>query len=250
MIVRLSAIVLVLSLVACGGAPPAQSPGRSPGAGQPTTEAQPPTGAPVGGDVIDGDGLRAAVDALTALDSFTFDLSYIVGGGDNAFQFTVSGTERRTPERAVDATHGGSTGEFHYIRIGDDIWVDLGNGQYAEFQAGESENLVSQYEPYHLIGLMENVTDRRGEYELVGDEVVHGTATRHYRLSQSDREDIVQTLDIAADRWAGDAWIASQGGYLVQFAWGAQTVEDATPLLGFTYAVTSVNCACPVQPPN
>jgi hypothetical protein len=86
-------------------------------------------------------------------------------------------------------------------------------------------------------------------FESVGDEDVSGVATTHYTLSEADREDVTQLYDIDPADWAGDVWIAKDGGYAMQLAWGPQSIEDAQISTGFSYLVTAVNCECPIEPP-
>jgi hypothetical protein len=72
----------------------------------------------------------------------------------------------------------------------------------------------------------------------------------HYRISEADLEDIVQLTELTPDQWGGDAWIATDGGYLVQLAWGPQRPADAQISTGFIYDVADVNCECPIEPPT
>lgn len=251
---RLFAILLMLVLVACGS-----SPASSPGGGTPagpgsstaaTSGTQPTSPPPEGGDGEPGD-LSAAVDALTAHDSWTFEVHYFVSALDTGIESSVIGTERRKPLVAVDASHSQPTGTaFHYTRIGNDIWSDVGTGEPFHYDAAESENLIEQYEPFHLNGLVEAAERSNVEYEPVGEDEANGIPAFHYRLSEADRENIVQLTDLEPDQWAGDFWVARDGGHLVRLAWGPQSVDTAQPTIGFIYDVTAVDCTCPIEPPG
>ena len=72
----------------------------------------------------------------------------------------------------------------------------------------------------------------------------------HYTRTDSGREKLAETLGLTPDKLAGDVWIATDGGYLVKFAWGPQNVADAQPIMGFNYDTLAVNCDCPVQAPT
>jgi len=193
---------------------------------------------------------EAALPALEALGSWQFKVTVIAAssGGD----LTITGTERRQPERAVSATHVTLGDTFQYVRIGDDIWVDLAIGEFYKYDAADSANLIRQYEPFHLAGLFAMaMASRNNEYELVGREQVNGVDTDHYRLAEAERAQVTERLGLSPDDWVGDVWIAADGGYLVRVAWGPATaaVMAQTGGVGFTYDATDFGCACPVEPP-
>jgi hypothetical protein len=240
MLARLGLALVFVIAAACAGGSPATAPATAGAA----------SSAPVGGDVIDSAAITAAVDALQARGSWQFDVRYISAGPDGGFERTLTGTER-PPEDAVDALHEQPGGmQFRYVRIGDDIWFDAGTGTFTQVQAGDAGDVIEQYEPYYLEGLADSAQSQNYEFELVGPETVSNIATSHYRLSQSDRDNIVENLDgITADQWGGDVWIATDGGYLVGLNWGPQTTETAQIPIGFSYLVTAVDCECPIEPP-
>lgn len=250
---RISVTLLTVMLIvaACGGvSPPAASPtpgsDTTPGA-QPTPDGPPPNGQ---ADYITTDDIAAAFAALEAQGSWTFDSTfYLEGYGDAT---TVSGTERRAPETAIDAVHASELGEYHYIRIDNDVWTDVGAG-FAHALASESPNLLAQYEPLHLAGVVDTTTGwrRTVEYDYVGEETVNGVAATRYTLNEFDRESLTERNDLEPEQWAGDVWLAQDGGHLVRFVWGPQSVEAAPAApFGLVYDVTSVNCSCPVEPPE
>lgn len=249
--VSVALITIVMLVAACGGdAPPAATPtpgsDATPGA-QPTPDGPPPNGST---DYLTTDDIAAAVAALEAQGSWTFESTFYLEGYDEAT--SVSGTERRASEEARDTTHVNTLGEYHYIRIGDDVWTDVGAG-FAHALASESPNLLAQYEPLHLAGVLDRTTGwRRGvEYDLVGTETVNGVSAVHYSLNEFDRETLTERSDLEPEQWAGDVWVAADGGYLVRFVWGPQTAETAHAApFGVAYDVTSVGCSCPVESPE
>jgi hypothetical protein len=98
---------------------------------------------------------------------------------------------------------------------------------------------------------VQSATDQDFDFEPVATETISGIATTHYRLSQDDLEKIVENLDdMTTADWAGDAWISDADGSLIQLAWGPQSLDDAQLTTGFKYLVTSIDCACPVDPPT
>jgi hypothetical protein len=192
----------------------------------------------------------AALTALQARDSWMFQVKAFTKDLGEAAEQDVTGTERRKPQVAVDATHHGPTGDFRYIRIGDDIWVDLGQGTFYHYGAADSANLISQYEPFYIAALVAEAAGSSTHYTAISEENVINIRAVHYRMTEEDRTSAAQFVGLTADQWAGDVWIAQDGGYLVRFIWGPQTLDTASPIMGFNYDTTAVNCTCPISPPT
>lgn len=253
---RLALLVVAAAmlLAACGGASPTGGGGTETDTpdGDTAAPATPgaSVGAPSGGDLLTPDDIAAAFAATEALGSWTFEANVYAptSGGD----LVITGTERRQPERAVAAVHSTPNGDFGYVRIGDDIWYDVATGEWTRVDAASAANLIRQYEPFHLAALVEMaVATRFYEYEFVAEEDANGVPSRHYRLSESDREKVTQPVGLTPDQWAGDVWVATDGGYLVRYRWGPQSFEvlAATGGVGFSYDATSFGCECPIEPP-
>ena len=247
------AFVTMLTVVSCGGSPPAGShaPGATgtPVASTPVTQPTPAGGSLVAGQSLDSQGVVASLTALQALDSWTFKGTYWTQVLGEASEQSVTGTERRKPEVALDATHHGPTGDFRYVRIGDKIWFDAGNGSFIQANAPDSPNLVDQYEPFYIAALVSTAVGSAATYDPLAEETVNSIPTTHYQLAEDDKQSLSQLLGLTPDQVAADLWLAKDGGYLVAFAWGPQSVDTAGPFMGFRYEVTAVNCSCPVAPP-
>jgi len=252
----ITALALALVLGACGGptgttgSATTQAPGSTSSASAP---GQPTPVNPGTGESIDSEGIQAAADALQALDSWTFSGLYYVKGPDAGIQTSVTGTERRAPDTAVDATHHSPTGDLRYIRIGDDIWASLGAADsFYHYDAATSKNLIDQYEPSYIAALADSVGGfTRVDYEPIGPETINNIATVHYQADERQRENLAQLYpSLAPEQWAADAWIATDGGYLVKLAWGPQSAGTAQATVGFTYEVAAVHCECPITPPT
>ena len=244
------AFAVMLTLAACGGnAPQTQAPGSA-SSQVPQSPRSQVTQAAQAGDPIDTAGIQAAVDTLKTHDSWTFEATGYSSGTPN-FQQTITGTQRTKPQPAVSATHNSpNASNFHYIRIGDDIWYDAGQGTYTEVTSADAKNLIAQYEPYYLDGVVKSAQVQGYEYEPVGSETVSGIATTHYRLADATIEQIVESMKgITAADWAADVYISDADGSLIRLAWGPQSVDKAQITMGFNYVVTSIDCSCPVDPP-
>lgn len=245
---------LLVALAACGGGQPpgaTQAPGTTASVGASATAGTQPTGGPVAGEPLGSEGVSAALTALQALDSWTFEVKTWTKSLGKTIEQTISGAQRMKPDVAIDAMHHTPNGDFHYIRIGEDLWSNLATDEFYHYDAADSENLISQYEPLYVSGLVETVAGfTRVDYEPVGPETVNGIAAVHYRATESDREYLVQSFGLTADQWAADVWLAGDSGYVVRLAWGPQSVETAQASMGFLYDTTSTNCACPINPPT
>jgi hypothetical protein len=251
---RTSIALVALVLAACGGgATPTQPPAGSstPGASSPSggaTSSPMPTAA--AGESITADDVAAALRALQALDSWKFAGKYWQGHAGAGTEQSVAGVQRQKPEVAVDAVHHSADSDNRYIRIGDDIWVTLGDTKFYHYDAADSANLISQYEPAYVADLVADAAGSQLEYDPVGVETVNGAQAMHYTLSGYNREKLTELSGLDPDKWAGDVWIATNGGYLVKFAWGPQNTTDAQPVMGFNYDTLEVNCDCPVEAPT
>ncbi|HSL97424.1 MAG TPA: hypothetical protein VK831_02515 [Candidatus Deferrimicrobiaceae bacterium] len=244
-----------LLVAACGG--PATGGSDAPDGGTPpSTTDSPATDTPApeppgGGDIILGQEIAGALAALEAQGSWMFEVTVIApsSGGD----LSIVGTERREPVPAVSAQHTTQGTEFRYIRIGDDIWFDVGIGEWTHVDADSARNLISQYEPYHAAGLVGiAATAVNNEFELLGQEEVNGVMARHYRMTEHDRAAVTERLGLTPDQWLGDVWIATDGGYLVRFQFGPESFEvlQQTGGIGFLFNATDFGCTCPVEPPE
>jgi hypothetical protein len=247
-----AALVAAVVLVACGGdTPPAATP--PPGAEQtPGAEPTPPGPPPDGSlEYLTTEDIAAAFAALEAKASWTFDTTFYLEGYET--ETTLRGTERRAPLAAIDVMHRWEDSDAHYVRIDDDVWVSLGDGRYTHALASESPNLIVQYEPLHLAELISrtNGWQRNVQYDLVGQETINGVRALHYTLDEIDREFMIDRVKIEPEEWGGDFWIAADGGYLVRFVWGPQSLETASVApYGVIYDVTAVGCDCPVDSPE
>ena len=255
--VRTAALVAAgaLLVASCGGATPGDTTAPDGGTPAPTTDtpvaATPVPNEPAGGDIMLGRDIAGALASLEAQGSWMFEVSVIAAssGGD----LSIVGTERRDPVPAVSAQHTTQGTEFQYVRIGDDIWYDVGIGQWTHIDADSARNLISQYEPYHAAGLVGiAATSMNDEFELLGQEEVNGVMARHYRLTEHERAAVTERLGLTPDQWLGDVWIATDGGYLVRFQFGPESFEvmQQTGGIGFRFDATDFGCSCPIEPPE
>jgi hypothetical protein len=251
MMIRLSAgLAIALAVAACGGASTTTQPPA--GSSTPAAASATPATTAAAGDSITAQDVTAALKALQALDSWKFTSKYWSAYAGAGTEQSVDGVQRSKPDAATDATHhNADTGDFRYIRIGDDIWATLGTPDtFYHYDAATSDNLRSQYEPFYIDSLVADAAGSQVEYDPLGVETVNGVQSMHYTRSDSGREKLAETLGLTPDKLAGDVWIATNGGYLVKFAWGPQNIADAQPIMGFNYDTLQVNCDCPIEAPT
>jgi hypothetical protein len=227
----LGALVLV---AACGG-------------NQATT---PPTAPPS----IAAQATNPVQAAMTALnnghDSWQFTETTYEAGTPNISR-TISGIQNARPSTALSftVTQSGKP-DLRYVRIGNDVWFDTGTGAYSASKA--SDNYVNlQFQQFYLDGIIGAAEVQGYEYLPIGPDTVGGVEATHYRLADSQIQAVAGNAAATppAD-WAADVWIADADGALLRVAWGPQSTATAQAQPGFNYAITSLDCACPVRPPT
>ena len=199
---------------------------------------------------------------LRTLDSYQFTGWYFTGYTGLGTAQSLAGTQRQVPTPALDTVAHADTGQDtgndtnegvdgHYIRINDDIWVNtLDPDFFYHYDADTSPELVAQYEPYAVATHIANATGVQLQYQPVGAETVNGIESMHYGLSEADRADLIQKSGLDPREWAGDVWLATNGGYLVKLEFGPVFEGETTPGEGWRWDTTAINCACPVNPPT
>lgn len=250
MTVRSTAVaVVMLVLAACGGTSPTQSPGGSPRPAGPTPTLAP---TPAPGAAVTSADVRNAMAALSRLDSYQFTGAYFTGYAGVGSQVSLNGTERSTPTFAIDSTSQAANGPAgHYIRIANDLWVNTGvPDAFYHYDATTSGNLIAQFEPYAVAVHIADASGLQNTYQPVGVETVNGVESMHYGLSQADRDSLIQRSGLDPKTWAGDVWLATNGGYLVSLRFGPLFEGETEPGQGFIWDTTATNCSCPVNPPT
>ena len=254
----ITVLASVLALAACGGG--ATSTTQPPASSTPAGATASPAATPAPGAAISHAEIQNAFTALNTLDSYTYSGAYFTGYTGVGTYVTLHGTARQTPSLAInsiatsvdndDATEDGTA---QYIRIGDDIWVNTGDPDYYyQYDATDPANgaLIAQYEPYALALQIAQSSGAQLDYQPMGDETVNGIASTHYGLSQADRDQLIGSSGLDPQVWAGDIWLAKDGGYVVKVRWGPVMQGDTEPTSGFIWDTTSINCECPVSPPT
>lgn len=220
---------LVIALAACGGgtrpapagdSPAAQAPAAEPTAVPEPTVAPEPTAAPQEEErSLDelGKGLEGLASfrlVFTATfegaeagaakqGSLEYTQEYIAASGDQRFRIASKG----------DWAQSGSAsgGIFEILRVGGMSYMynpeQTGDQQCVAFSAeGQDQGpVLDAFKPEAIIGGIENA-------RLVGrGETVNGVKTDHYAVSEGG------IGLVGASSAKGDAWIASEGGYLVKY---------------------------------
>jgi hypothetical protein len=225
-------VTLVLILVACGGAASPSASGASPSAGaaspsataaaepsQPEQSEPPPS--------VPGLDLDAAAEALAGVDSYRLRISI-----QGAVSTTVQAVIVRNPEAAQDITIENAQGTQHIVVIGDEAWVDAGNGTFAPVPAQAAAALTNAFDPVLLAGQV-NQPGFLSAVQTVGTEDKNGVSTTHYRLDADSPGAQLASLPPGA---AMDFWVA-EDGYLVSL-----TATGIDPSLeSMSIDVTNIN---------
>ena len=228
--------LLVASAFACSGAP------SGPGG---------PTGNGGGADPDDlTPVLQAAVDKVLAANSFTFTAT-LQDFGLVPFKATTTGTVRTAPVPASILTWIAVDGTtvIHLIDDGE-LWIDGGDGNLVS--VGEvSDSILEQQAPYAIDQIWDGLSYQLDDYVKVGDEQLDGVAVTHFRLSDAEREDAVEMMDIPVAQYSADIWVDGQGNLRKVFR-GVQADASGEPTKGqaTTWTLTAIGCECPVGAPE
>jgi hypothetical protein len=250
-------VVVMLVLAACGGGSPTPTPGGSPTpAGATATLA----GTQAPGQPIGQAEIQNSFNALHQLDSYTYNGAYFTGYSGVGTYVVLHGTQRETPTSALDSTADSVDNDdttedqrAQYIRIGNDIWVNSGDPDFFYYyDATDPSNgaLIAQYDPYALALQIAQSSGAQLQYQPMGDELVNGLSSTHYGLSQADRDQLIEQSGLDPQVWAGDIWLAKDGGYVTSIRFGPVMQGETLPISGFIWDTTSINCECPVNPPS
>jgi hypothetical protein len=246
----IAVLVSVLALAACGGGTP---PTATPLGASPT-----PAGTPVPGEAISRSDIQGAFTALDKLDSYLFAGSYFTGYTGVGTPVSLNGTERQKPQYELSNTvhrtdDDGQPETDQYIRIGNDIWVNTGDPDvFYHYDATDPSNgaLLAQYEPYGLALQIAQSSGAQLEYQPMGTETVNAIESTHYGLSQADRDSLIAESGLDPQTWAGDIWLATNGGYVTRVRFGPIMQGQSDPVSGFIWDTTAINCDCPVTAPT
>jgi hypothetical protein len=250
-----AAVTAMLVVSACGGG---STPTASP-AGTAAGASPPPAGTPVPGQAISGPQIQNAFTALGTLDSYTYTGSYFTGYTGVGAPVALVGTERQKPQYEIDTktttTNQTDTTQVkaQYIRIGNDIWVNSGNPDaFYHYDATNPANgaILAQYEPFGLALQIAKSAGAQLQYAPMGTETVNGVESTHYGLSQADRDNLIAASGLDPQSWAGDIWLATNGGWIVKGLFGPVMQGETDPTSGFIWDTTSINCTCPVTAPT
>jgi hypothetical protein len=229
--------LLALTIAACGGT--SAAPARDGDAGR-------------GGEQTAGDAsaaLQAAFESVVNADSFTYEAT-VREYGTYASSATTTGTIRTAPVEASIQTWTSQDGTtvVHLIHDGT-LWLDGGDGRLTNV-GPVSDSIRDQQAPYLITEIWDQLDFQLEDYEVVGEEAVGGVTTTHYRLVDFRREQAVEIMKIPASQYSADIWVDAEGVLRKVFR-GVQADESGEPTKGSSveWALTALDCECPVEPP-
>jgi hypothetical protein len=226
--------VLLASAVACGGTPPGAGPAGN------GSDVDPSDPTPI---------LQAALDKLVAAKSYTFTAT-MQDFGAVPYKATATGTVRTAPVAASVLTWVAVDGTtvIHLIDDGE-LWIDGGDGNLVSVGA-VSDSIREQQAPYVIDQIWDGLSYQLEDYERIGDEQLDGVAVTHYRLSDDERADAVENIDIPVTQYSADIWIDGEGNLRKVFR-GVHADDSGEPTKGqaTTWTLTAMGCECPVEAP-
>lgn len=160
---------------------------------------------------------------LEGVDSYRIRMST---DGKVGYQATVV----TKPELARDIRLGDDDAAQHMIVIGDEAWLDSGDG-FEPVPAALASSMLLAFDPIVLAGGFANAGAWNGATQ-VGTEEHNGVEASHYRIDGSSIGAMVPTLPPGASI---DVWISTDGGFIV----GLEVVGEGGK--GFAVDVTEIN---------
>jgi hypothetical protein len=255
-------LVALLGVAACGGGSstaPTGGPGASPTSGETegpdesegTGESQAP------GDA--SEAFTAATTALDALDSYSYSVEIeAVDTASGTSHTRLSGTVdnaqdgRLLNQQTLDAD-GNVTDESAILIIGTGAWLRQGgdDAEWTAVPAAQADVFVQSlaaYRPEQMFGLY--FAGFGGNFAEVGSETKNGVETTHYQGDEALGA-MLGAIAGVQGKWSSDAWIATDGGYLVHSEASAAGESGGTGgSFKIVVDITDINSAEALQPPS
>lgn len=256
------ALVALLGVAACGGGSstaPTGSPGASqtsgstegPDESQDTGGSQPPADA--------SEAFTAATTALDALDSYTYSVEIeAVDTASGSSHTRLSGTvdnahDGRLLNQQSLAADGTVTDESAILIIGTDAWLRQGgeDAAWTAVPAAQADVFVQSlaaYRPEQMFGVY--FAGFGGNFAEVGRETKNGVETTHYQGDEALGA-MLGAIAGVQGKWSSDAWVATDGGYLVHSEASAAGESGGTGgSFEIVVDISDFNSAATLQPPS
>jgi hypothetical protein len=235
-------LAVSLLIAACGGG--ASGADSTPASSD--VPAQPPAGdtaTAADGEYADEAWIANAVAALQAHDSYTFEIETTSESSYGEELRRTFGVVRPVDDAAVVNFEIEGTGS-QYVTIGEESWIDFGDGQYRP-----------QDEPDESREVMQAVWDEffasyADDFVIAGNETVHGRATVHVVIDPYLVEQKVEMFGEEYRPWTIELWLAEDDGHLVRAIYGGDLAPISYSVPRFTLDVKSIDCECPVTEPR
>jgi hypothetical protein len=238
------ALALAVALGACGGGNATSSPGSGqtsgPGESSGPLDTQGPGESEGPGETPGtGDGSEAFTAATTALDELdSYSYSVEIESVDSASGTThsrLSGTVVNTDDarlltmETLDES-GTVTDSTGILIIGEDAWTRQGDetAPWTSIPAAQADLFTqsfAMFRPEQMFGTY--FAGFGGNFGEVGTETKNGVETTHYQGDEALGA-ILGAIAGVQGTWSSDAWIATDGGYLVHSEASVEAPADGT----------------------
>ena len=236
---------LALAVAACGSSATTAPTSGPDGSVAPVVTAAPDETTGAGGATTApaGDGsaaFTAASTALDALDSYAYSVDIKSEGGTQGTTNTrMSGVVFNSPEEASLLTMAeldesdAVTSSSSFLIIGDEAWtteaVEIDDAtEWQSIPAAQAGMLIQSFaafRPEQMFGVY--FAGFGGQFAAVGTETKNGVETTHYEGDES-LGTILGGIVGVQGTWSSDAWIATDGGYLVHSEASAEGASGGT----------------------
>jgi drug/metabolite transporter superfamily protein YnfA len=259
-----------LALSACGGSAsqaPTRDPGEPAGQGEPTApvETQAPERTEAPSEPVEAgtgsEAFAAATTALDALDSYAFRVEIhstsTDGGTTTTSRSLMTGvvvnrpTEASTLQQAELDADGNVTSGTEIVVIGGDAWLrSSGDTDWTALPGAQASAFIASmaaFRPEQMFGTY--FAGFGGSFRTVGTESKNGIETTHYQGDEAIGA-LLGSIAGFDGAWKSDAWIATDGGFLVH----SEASADAAAGAGagsflILVDISDPNSAGPIEPP-
>jgi hypothetical protein len=259
-------LVAMLAFAACGGGNATSSPGSGqtsgPGESSGPVDTQGPDESEGPGETPgtgDGSGaFTAATTALDDLDSYTYSVEIeSVDSPSGTTHSRLSGTVVNTDDarlltmETLDES-GTVTDSTGILIIGEDAWTRQGDETepWTSIPAAQANLFIqsfAMYRPEQMFGTY--FAGFGGNFREVGTETKNGVETTHYQGDEALGA-ILGAIAGVQGTWSSDAWIATDGDYLVHSEASVEAAADGTGgSFSIVVDITDINSAGPLESP-
>jgi hypothetical protein len=198
------------------------------------------------------------VDALDSLSSYAYTLHIDVSTSEVTGEMVldIEGRRQATPTRAeylkFSSTSDGTVTDMEMIYIEEQgkAWMREGGGAWQEIPAMQ-ESVLQMFDSFSMLYWWDELfVGDPEDAQYVGQEVVNGVASHHYRAAESSGLGAL-TVGCSFVSYEDDVWVAVDGSFPVKRQMSAQgDCQGESGAVNFSMEISEVNQPLNITPPT